>query len=31
MMLAASKLVYLFIGIDESLERIVALKEKEQR
>ncbi len=30
MLLAASKLVYLFIGIDESLERIAALKEKEQ-
>ena len=30
MLLAASKLIYLFIGIDESLERIAALKEKEQ-
>ncbi len=30
MLLAASKLVYLFIGIDESLEKIAALKEKEQ-
>ena len=31
MLVAASKLVYLFIGIDESLERIAALKEKERR
>jgi hypothetical protein len=30
MLLTASKLVYLFIGIEESLERIAALKEKEQ-
>ena len=30
MLLAASKLIYLFIGIDESLERIAALKDKEQ-
>jgi hypothetical protein len=30
MLLAASKLIYLLVGIDESLERIAALKEKEQ-
>jgi hypothetical protein len=30
MLLAVSKLVYLFISIDESLERIAFLKEKEQ-
>jgi hypothetical protein len=31
MLLAASRLVYLFIGIDESLKQIAALKEKEQK
>jgi len=30
-LLAASRLVYLFISIDESLKQITALKEKEQK
>jgi hypothetical protein len=29
-LLAVSKLIYLFIGIDEALERIAALKDKGQ-